>query len=344
MFVKKGGNRLDIIIDNKKFLGLIILTILLITCFFLSILLGYEQTNFKDLIDAYLNFNSSIKHTIIISSRIPRALTALFVGTSLAISGVLMQELTKNKLASPSIFGINSGASFFVVLIISLFPKASSNQIALSAITGSFLSVLFVYILAGGLKGDVRAINITLSGAAISSLFFSLTQSVLYKDQKTLEEILFWMTGSVDNTNIQLLTKIAPYLVAAWALSFLISKKLNIFSLGEDTAKSLGQNTNTLKIYVSLLIVVLSGGSVAVAGPISLVCLLSSHLAKKFIGSDYRWVIPYSALLGGIFLLLSDVISRFIIYPKEVPVGVMTALIGAPFFIYIAKKGELQNE
>jgi iron complex transport system permease protein len=197
-----------------------------------------------------------------------------------------------------------------------------------------------VYAIAGGLKGDVETINLTLAGAATSALFLSLTQGVLYKDQRTLEDILFWLTGSVEGRNLSYLFQVAPYIIVGLIVSLLLVKKLNIFSLGEEIAKGLGLNIGIFKIIVGIVVVLLSGSSVAIAGPITLVGLIIPHITRSLVGNDYKWIMPYSILLGAIFLLLSDIGARFIIFPKEVPVGAITAFIGAPFFIYIARKAE----
>jgi iron complex transport system permease protein len=281
-----------------------------------------------------------MEHLVIKTTRIPRALIATFIGSSLAIAGVLMQSITKNPMASPSILGVNAGASFFLVTTMTLFPFASFNILILVSFLGAFASSLFVYMLAGGFKGDVHTINLTLAGTAVSFLFLSFTQGILAKNQKTLEETLFWLSGSVDGRSLDGLFKVFPFIIIGFLISIWISNKLNIFALGEEVARSLGQNTSILKLLTAFAVMLLAGASVAVAGPITLIGLVIPHITRSLVGNDYRWIIPYSALLGSIFLLLSDIGARFIIFPKEVPVGVMTALIGAPFFIYIARKAE----
>ncbi|QGU96785.1 iron chelate uptake ABC transporter family permease subunit [Clostridium bovifaecis] len=312
----------------------------MLLCILGSILLGYTDTDLNMLINAYTNFDGSMEQLIIKTTRVPRALIATFIGASLGIAGVLMQSITKNPMASPSLLGVNSGASFFLVIAISFFPKISFNFLVYVAFVGAFIATAIVYTLAGGLKGDVHTINLTLAGAAITFLFSSFTQGVLAQDQKTLEETLFWLSGSIEGRSIEILIMVIPYLVVGWIASILISKKLNILALGEETAVGLGQNTRSLKLIAAVSIVILAGASVSVAGPITLIGLITPHLAKTIVGSDYRWIVPYSGVLGAVFLIISDIGARFVIYPKEVPVGVMTALIGAPFFIYIARKAE----
>lgn len=330
--------------NKSKVIMLVTLIFLLLLCFLGSILLGYIKTSFVDLINTYINYANSKEHIIIKTSRVPRALTALFVGASLSVSGVLMQTLTKNPMASPGLLGVNSGAAFLMVLVYSYFPMISPNYTILFSFIGAAIAVVFVYALAGGLRGSIQTFDLTLAGAAVSALFMSFTQVILFKDQKTMEEIIYWITGSVEGRSLDILIKVVPYLLIALIISFILSKKLNIFSLGEEIAKGLGLNTELLKIQIIILVVVLAGASVAVAGPIGLVGLIIPHITRALVGSEFKWSLPYSMVLGSIFLLVSDIGSRFIIYPKEIPVGALTAIIGTPFFIYIARKVETQNE
>lgn len=326
--------------NKSKVYFLAFLTILLVISFWGSLLLGYIKTSFMDLINTYSNFTGTTENIILKTSRMPRAITALFIGASLGLSGLLMQTLTKNPMASPGLLGVNSGASFFMVLAFSYFPKLSQNYIIVFSFAGAALAVIIVYALAGGIKGSIQTFDLTLAGAAVSAFFTSFTQILLFKDQKTMEEVLFWLTGSVEGRSLSTLINVIPYMLISFIICFMIAKKLNIFSLGEEIARGLGLNTHLLKIQLMLLVIILAGASAAVAGPIGLVGLIVPHLTVSLVGSEFKWSIPYSILLGSIFLLLADIGSRFIIFPKEIPVGAVTAIIGTPFFIYIARKAE----
>lgn len=326
--------------NKSKSIVLIILIILLIVSFVGSLLLGYIKTSYIDLLNTYRNYDNSMEHIILKTARMPRALTALFIGGSLGLSGVLMQTLTKNPMASPGLLGVNSGAAFFMVFSYSFFPSLSQNYIILFSFIGAATAVVLVYALAGGIRGSINTLDLTLAGAAISAFFISLTQVVLYKDQKTMEEVLYWLTGSVEGRPLESLKIVIPYVVISWIICYLISGKLNMFSLGEEIAKGLGLNVELIKLMILFLVVILAGASVAVAGPISLVGLMIPHLTRALVGSEFKWIIPFSIILGSIFLLLADIGSRFIVYPKDIPVGAVTAMIGAPFFIYIARKVE----
>lgn len=324
--------------NRNKFILLLLLIILIFILCYLSITKGFIKTSFNTVIDSYKNFNNSQEHIIIRTSRIPRTLNALLVGGALGVSGLLTQGLTRNKLASPSILGINSGAVFTIVIAMTYLPQVSTFGLVWIAFFGALAAAALVYILSGGLSEDVRSMDLTLGGTALAALLFSLTQGILYKNDIALEEVIYWMTGSVEGKKLELILEFTPIILIVIIFTLFIGKKLNVFSLGEEMARSLGMKTLYLKILIISIISILSGVSVALAGPIAFIGLVTPHIVHKFIGTDYRWLIPFSLLVGSSILLLADILSRFIIYPKEVPVGALTALIGGPFFIYIAKR------
>lgn len=321
------------------------ISVFIIAFFFLlismcaSIIFGYTDTNIKTAIDAFTQFNESKEHIVIQSIRLPRALIAASVGASLAIAGALMQALTKNPLASPGIFGVNAGAGLFVVLGVTIFSISSLQSFTWLAFFGATIAAMTVYLIGSAGREGLTPMKLTLAGAAMAALFSSFTQGLLVIDETALDQVLYWLAGSVQGRKLEVLVSVLPYLVIAWLGSLLIGKQMNILAMGEDVAKGLGMKTGLTKLMAALLIVLLSGGSVAIAGPIGFIGIVIPHIARAFVGNDYRWVIPYCAIFGGILLLLADIAARYIIMPQEVPVGVMTAMIGTPFFIYIARKG-----
>lgn len=325
---------------KNRIITLIFLILILILLIYLSITLGFLKTSHKTVIDALTSFNGSQEHIIIISSRIPRTASALVVGGALGLAGLLIQSITRNPLASPSILGVNSGAVFTLVISIIFLPEVPVTSMIFIGFLGALSAAFFVYILSGGLNGDVRPVDLTLAGTALSALLFSLTQGMLYKNESALEEVMYWMIGSVEGKSLEVIVKYIPIIFGVMILSAFLGKKLNVFSLGEDMAKALGINTLYLKIMIIIFVSILSGVSVALAGPIAFIGLLTPHIVRKFIGTDYRWLIPFAILTGAVILISSDIMSRFIIFPKEVPVGAVTALMGGPFFIYIAKRGD----
>lgn len=318
---------------------LIGIILLLIICFFSSILLGYTDTSFTNLIDTFTNFNGSNEQLIIQNVRIPRAIIAIVVGASLAIAGLFMQVLTKNPLASPSVLGINAGASMLIVLSITFFNTQSVSATIWLAFIGATLSSLFVFGLSSLGKDGATPLKITLAGVSIAAMFSSITQGLLVTNEVALEQVLFWLAGSVQGRSLDSLQIVLPYIIIAWVISLSLGAKVNTFMLGEDISKALGQNTALLKITLVILVIILAGGSVSIAGPIGLVGIIVPQIVRMFVKNDYRWMIPFTGLVGGILLLLADIASRYILMPEETPVGIMTAVIGAPFFIYLARKG-----
>jgi len=220
-----------------------------------------------------------------------------------------------------------------------IFSVNSLQAFTWIAFVGAALTVVVVYFLGSIGKEGLTPIKLTLAGAAIAAFFSSLTQGLLAVDESSLDQVLFWLAGSVQGRKVEMLYGILPYIVPAIIVTFFIASKINILTIGEDVAKGLGQRTVLVKIISGIIIAILAGGAVAVAGPISFVGIIVPHVVRAIVGQDYRWVFPYSAVAGGILILLADVAARYVIMPQEIPVGVMTAVIGTPFFIYMARKG-----
>jgi iron complex transport system permease protein len=327
--------------NRKRSIGLFILCLLLLTSIWMSIIYGYTDTSWKNAIEAFTNNNGSNAHIIIETVRLPRALIAAAVGASLAMAGALMQALTKNPLASPGIFGINAGAGFFIVLFVTFFQMHSLQIFTWLAFSGAALAAATVFIISAVGKDGATPLKLTLAGTAVAALFASLTQGMLAANEKALEEVLFWLAGSVAGRKLEMLTAVLPYFIVGWAGSLLLAQKVNIFMMGDDVAKGLGQRTNAVKVGTALLIVLLAGSSVAVAGPIGFIGIIVPHIARALVGVDHRWVLPYCALIGAILLIAADIGARYILMPREVPVGIVTAFLGVPFFVYIARRGIL---
>jgi iron complex transport system permease protein len=325
--------------STQRWAGLIFAIILLLILMGFSIVYGYTNTTWKMAIDAFTVFDGSNEHIIIQSVRLPRALIAAAVGASLAIAGVLLQTLTNNPLAAPEIFGINAGAGFAVVIAVSLFSLSNLQFFTWVSFLGAAVSFIFVYIISSIGREGLTPMKLTLAGAAMSAMFSSMTQGFLVINETALEQVLFWLAGSVSGRKLETLLAVLPYLAAGWIFAIAIAGKMNVLSMGEDVAKGLGLKTGMLKLAAGIIVVLLSGGAVAVAGPIGFLGIVIPHLTRAVVGIDHRWVIPFSALFGGMLLLMADIASRYIIMPQEVPVGVMTAIIGTPFFVYIARRG-----
>lgn len=328
-----------------KLVGLLALSILFIGSFGLSMALGQNSIPLRTTWEAVLHYDATVtEHVIVMTSRLTRAVIAAIIGASLAIAGALMQALTRNPLAAPDLFGINAGALFFIILSMTFFSVDSLQGYMWIAFLGAAVAAVLVYFLGSLGRDGLSPIKIVLAGAAMSALFISFTQGLLVIDEQKIQSILFWLAGSVAGRNMDMILPVLPYMFGAGLLALLLGRHINILLSGEDVAKSLGQQIVFIKIMMGLVIVVLAGGSVAVAGSIGFVGLIVPHMARGLVGPDYRWVVPYSALLGASLLLLADVAARFVIMPQEMPIGVMTAFLGAPFFIYIARRGLAKHE
>lgn len=317
--------------------GLGLGVVLLLLSMLSSILFGAADIGPATVWAALFAFDDSTDHLIIQTLRVPRALVAAAVGAALAVAGAVMQGLTRNPMADPGLLGIEAGAALAVVAAVHLIGIGSLAVYAWFAFAGAALSALAVYALGSAGRGGPTPLKLTIAGAALAALVSALTTAILIFDQRTLEQVRFWLAGSVAGRDLALLQQAAPYLAIGLVVALALGRQITTLSLGDDVARGLGQRTGRVKGASALSIVLLAGGSVAVAGPIGFVGLVIPHVARFLVGVDYRWVLPYAALLGGSFLVLADVLARLVLRPQELPVGVMTALVGGPFFVLLVR-------
>ncbi len=311
--------------------------LLLLLGLFASLAYGAASIPLARIFTAFTTFDDSTEHLIVRTMRLPRALIALMVGASLAVAGALMQGLTQNPLASPALLGVNAGAASAVVVVI--FGQSISNPplITGAAFFGAAVAAVTVYLLGSLGPGGPTPLNLTVAGAALSALLGSVTTGVLILSQRSLEEIRFWLAGSLAGRDWNLFLTVLPWMVVGLLSALALGRQLSTLSLGESVAQGLGQQTVRVKVATALCVVVLAGSAVAVAGPIGFIGLVVPHLARGVVGLDYRWVLPCSAVLGAAMLVWADLGARIVLRPQELPVGVMTTLLGAPFFLYLVR-------
>lgn len=321
----------------KLIIGLIGGFLVLLACFVASVAWGAADIELKDIYEAFFAFDGSINHLIIRTVRLPRSLISILVGASLAVAGAIMQGLTRNPLAAPDILGINAGAALAVVVGTFIFGSSSLTIYTWYAFAGAAISAIAVYFLGSLGRGGLTPFNLTIAGAALTVFMWSITNGILILSQRTLEEIRFWLAGSVAGRDLNLLLQALPYICVGLVLAIALSRQITILSLGEDTARSLGQSTALIKMLAAISIILLAGASVAIAGPIGFVGLIVPHTVRFLVGVDYRWILPYSAILGAIMMLIADLCGRLVIQPSELPVGLVMPLIGTPFFIYLIR-------
>jgi iron complex transport system permease protein len=317
--------------------GLLVGGAVLLLCLLASIRFGAAEIGTGDVIAAFTNYTGTEEELIIRTVRVPRALIAALVGASLAVAGAIMQGLTRNPLADPGILGIEAGAALAVVGAVLLLGASSLSTYALFALLGAGITAITVYSLGSLGRGGMSPMRLTVAGAAFGALLSSLTMAILVLNQRTLDEIRFWLAGSVADRDLELLLQVLPYILVGLLLAFALSRHLTTLTLGEDVAAGLGQRTALVKIAAAAAVILLAGSSVSIAGPIAFVGLVIPQIARFFVGVDYRWILPYTALLGAILLVSADIAARLILSSQELPVGVMTALVGAPVFIYLVR-------
>lgn len=269
--------------------------------------------------------------------RLPRVLSAVLVGSALSVAGAIMQALTGNPLAEPGILGVNAGAAFAVVaLLVIVGPGLGGTAQIWGAFAGATMATIAVYVLGAMGRAGASPVKLVLAGVVVSTLLGVLTASVLILDSQTLDAVRLWTAGSLRGRELNQVLSVAPYVCIGLVLSLLLREQFTVLSLGSDVAHSMGQNPVKWRSIAAVLVVVLAGGAVALAGPIGFVGLVVPHMARLTVGADYRRVFPVALVAGGFLTLLADSLPRAL-WGNDVPVGISLALIGAPFFIYLAR-------
>lgn len=313
---------------------------LLLLCMLLSLMTGASWIPPEQVVTALLHPDPmNIDHILVSTTRLSRTLLAVTVGASLAVAGALMQALTRNPLASPGLFGVNAGAAFFIILFSSLFSLVSLHAWIWCAFLGAALAGALVWLVGNLGQGRLNPLRLVLAGAAITALFSAFSQALLVTDQQGLDTVLFWLAGSLSERSLTLAAPLLAGCLAVLVVALLCAGQVNVLNAGEEIATGLGQRLGLIRLLLSLLIIALAGSAVALAGNIGFIGLMVPHMVRRGLSIDHRWLLPGCALTGAILLLLADMVSRVAILPQEVPVGIMTALCGAPFFIILARRG-----
>ncbi len=293
----------------------------------------------NDLTSYWFAFDEgNMLHQILATLRAPRTYAGLLIGASLAVSGVLMQGLTRNPLASPSILGINAGAACFMALASIGVPFFSQLNPIINAVFGALLSGGAVMLLGGFFFARSHPLRLVLAGIAISALLIGLTRASVILADDMAYSVLHWLTGSLSAVDSQQWQQLWPFATLGLVLAMGLARNLNLLALGDEVAVGLGGNIRLTRLISGLAVVLLAGTSVAIAGPIGFVGLLVPHLVRPIVGHNYHILIPVSALCGAALVTWSDALSRAIAFPAETPVGVITALLGTPCFIVIAMR------
>lgn len=270
--------------------------------------------------------------------RIPRTVTGVIVGLALGAAGALIQAFTRNPLADPGILGVNAGAAFAIAIGVGFFGLNSSAQFVWPAFAGAFIVTVAVYLVGSAGRGGADPIRLTLAGVALGAVFSGLTTGLVLSNPDAFDHMRSWNAGSLLGRGFDVLVPLVPFVVCALLLALVLTPGLNALALGEDVARAQGANIPGLRIGVIVAVTLLAGTATALAGPISFVGLMVPHVARWVFGVDQRVILTISILLAPVIVLLSDVLGRVLIAPAEIPVGIVTAFVGAPVLIVLARR------
>ena len=329
---------------KKKFVFSIILCLALLSIMAIfSISLGAKSIAFTKVIDVLLGNDPDSLEAAIILQSIPRTVFGILAGGALGISGALMQSITRNPIADPSILGVNTGASLFVVAGIAFFNITVAYQYIWLAIIGAGVTAVFVYSVASMGKDGATPLKLALSGSAVSIVLGSLVSTIMLPNNRVMEAFRFWQVGSIGSATWENIMLISPFLIVGFIISMFISGYLNNLALGDEAATALGTNVVMTRTIGALSSVLLCGATTALAGPIGFVGLIIPHIIRLIFGSEMSKMLPLSFLGSAILMLVSDIIGRVISLPGETEVGIVTAVIGAPVFILAIRKGRVKS-
>ncbi|UTT49920.1 MULTISPECIES: FecCD family ABC transporter permease [Rhodococcus] len=307
-----------------------------------SITIGSRNVDWADIVAALGGATDNIGQGAI-AKRIPRTVLALVVGAALGLAGAVMQGVTRNPLADPGILGVNMGASLAVVIGMAWFGLWSQTSMIWVAIVGAAAAALFVYTIGSLGRGGATPLKLALAGAATSAALASFVTAVILPRGDIAGSVRSWQIGGVGGANFEAISQALPFFGVGFAVCLLSARSLNSLALGDDMAAGLGERVALARGVAWFGAVLLCGAATAIAGPIAFVGLVVPHLCRLLIGIDNRWLLPFSALVGAGLLTAADVVGRIVARPAEIDVGIITALIGAPFFVYIVRRQKLRE-
>jgi len=324
---------------SQRWIGLAVLLALTVVACLASIAIGTRSIGLGEVWRALLDSDLSSEEAVIVRQlRVPRTVLGLMVGMALGVAGALMQGHTRNPLGDPGLLGVTAGASLAVVLSIAWLGIGTPSGYVWFAFLGALVGTVAVYLIGSAGRGGATPVTLALAGAALSALLYGLVRAVLVTDQQTLDSFRFWVVGSLAGRDADVAWQVAPFIALGLLLAVVNSPALNLLGLGEDVARGLGQRIWLARVVGLAAITLLAGAATAACGPIAFVGLVVPHAVRAVTGPDHRWLIPCSALAGAVLLLVADVVGRVVVRPGELQVGIVLALIGAPFFIALVRR------
>ncbi|WP_228116872.1 FecCD family ABC transporter permease, partial [Priestia megaterium] len=329
-------------IDNQRFIPflykLIGMLLVFIIMFGSSMVFGAADISIKDVWLALSSSSVNEQISIIRDIRLPREIAAVFVGAALSVSGAIMQGMTRNPLADPGLLGLTSGANAALAVAIAFIPSVNYLGITIACFIGAAVGAILVFGIAAIKRGGFSPLRIVLAGAAVSAFLYAIGEGVgIYF--KISKDVSMWTAGGMVGTSWEQLQIIFPFIVGGIFIALLLSRQLTILSLNEEVAVGLGQQTTKVKTILFVVMILLAGASVALVGNMVFIGLMIPHIVRGIVGTDYRYIIPMSAVTGAAFMLLADTLGRTVSAPYETPIAAVVSMIGLPFFLVIVRKG-----
>lgn len=317
-------------------LALLVLAVLVA----LSLSMGAANTSLQDVYQAIIGQEGGKHYTILREIRFPRIIAAIFVGSALAVAGAIMQGVTRNPLADPGLLGLTAGANAALAFMLALLPQSSYYMLILACFIGAGIGMIIVYSIGISTKRGFSPLKLVLAGAAVSALLQAVADGtgILFKIAK---DVSMWTSGGLVGTTWQALI-IVPFIIIGLVIAFIFSRQLTILSLNEEVAVGLGQNTTLIKVMMMFVVVILAGSAVALVGNLAFIGLMVPHIVRALVGTDYRFVLPMSALIGGLLMVIADLLARIVNAPYETPVVAIISILGLPFFLLLVRKGGRQ--
>ncbi|MED1792712.1 iron ABC transporter permease [Brevibacillus nitrificans] len=326
--------------DNRRYLfgpKLVGSFLVFLVMFAIAMVLGAADTSLRDVWMALTTRAAGEKMSLLREIRLPREVAAIFVGSALSVAGAIMQGMTRNPLADPGLLGLTAGANAALAITIALIPTANYVGIMVACFIGAAIGALLVFGMGSLKKGGFSPLRMVLAGSAVSAFLYAVAEGVALHF-KVSKDVSMWTAGGVVGTSWSQLQIIIPFITIGIILAVILSRQLTILSLSEEVAVGLGQKTMLIKTILFIVMILLAGASVALVGNMAFIGLMIPHLVRPLVGTDYRFIIPMSAVIGAAFMLLADTLGRTVNAPYETPVVALVAVLGLPFFLFVVRK------
>ncbi|MEU9608085.1 iron chelate uptake ABC transporter family permease subunit [Streptomyces sp. NPDC048057] len=325
-------------------LWLVVAVLVLAAVVAASLAVGAKSIAVSTVVEALTGFDGSGEHLVVRDLRVPRTLAGLLVGVGLGASGALIQALTRNPLADPGLLGVNAGAALAVALGIGVFGVGSVGGHLWFAFAGALVATLVVHLVATAGRGAVDPVRLTLAGVATGAVLVGVTSALMLLQPRTFDHMRGWNAGTLVGRGTDVVLTPLPFVAVGLVLALVAARSLNGIALGEDVAASLGVRVHRTRAVAVLAVTLLAGAATAIAGPVAFVGLMVPHVARRVVGPDQRWILLYAIVLAPVVLLLADVVGRVATSPGEVPVGIVTAFVGAPVLIALMRRKKVSGQ